>query len=287
MQSQTVNQPVSQVLLVEDDPRLPELLAGLLHDDNVTLANARNASEALALVRKRHFDLILLDLALPGLSGFEVLRQLKESPQTRATPVIVLTAWNAPADKLRGFELGAADCLTRPFETAELRARLRAALRAKRLRGGLTQANRELLAACAAAKTLAGTKAESLANISQEAPVDMGRFLDFTNGNPDDLRELVTLYLDQTRGQLTQLETAVRAAAPQEVRRLAHSCAGASGTCGMRRLVPLLRELEREGCEGRLTHADQLCRQAAAEFESIRQFLEAYLTTRTNPASRT
>jgi len=282
-----VNQPVAQVLLVADDPRLPKLLAGLLHDDNVTLANARNACEALALARKRHFDLILLDLALPGVNGFEVLRQLKESPQTRATPVIVLTAWNATADKLRGFELGAADCLTRPFETAELRARLRAALRVKRLRGGLTQPNRELLAARAAAKTLAGAKAESLTNTSQEAPVDVGRLLDFTNGDPDALRELVALYLDQTRGQLDQLEAAVRAAAPQEVRRLAHSCAGASATCGMRRLVPLLRELEREGCEGKLTHADQLCSQTAAEFESIRQFLEAYLATRTNLASRT
>jgi len=169
-----VNQPVAQVLLVADDPRLPKLLAGLLHDDNVTLANARNACEALALARKRHFDLILLDLALPGVNGFEVLRQLKESPQTRATPVIVLTAWNATADKLRGFGTGAADCLTRPFETAELRARLRAALRVKRLRGGLTQGNRELLAARAAATTLAGAKAESLADMSQDAPVDNG-----------------------------------------------------------------------------------------------------------------
>jgi len=115
----------------------------------------------------------------------------------------------------------------------------------------------------------------------------MGRLLDFTDGDPDSLRELVTLYLDQTRGQLDQLEAAVRATAHQEVRRLAHSCAGASATCGMSRLVPLLRELERQGFEGKLTHADQLCRQAAAEFGSIRQFLEAYLAAHANLASKT
>ena len=59
----------------------------------------------------------------------------------------MLTAWNGTSDKLRGFELGAADYLTKPFESAELRARLRAALRAKRLQDELTQTNRELLAA--------------------------------------------------------------------------------------------------------------------------------------------
>jgi CheY-like chemotaxis protein/nitrogen-specific signal transduction histidine kinase len=168
-----MNQPVSQVLLVEDDPRLPELLAGLLREDKITLASARTASAASALVREKRFDLILLDLGLPGVNGFELLRQLKESPQTQTIPVIVLTAWNATADKLRGFELGATDYLTKPFETAELRARLRAALRAKRLQDDLTQANRDLLAARVAAEAAARTKAEFLANMSHEIRTPM------------------------------------------------------------------------------------------------------------------
>ena len=71
----------------------------------------------LKLAREEHFDLILLDLGLPGVNGFELLRQLKESPETQAIPVIVLTAWNSTADKLRGFELGAVDYLTKPFES--------------------------------------------------------------------------------------------------------------------------------------------------------------------------
>src|SRR5205814_4691602 len=84
---------------------------------------------------------------------------------------------------------------------------------------------------------------------ADEAPVEMERLLDFTDGNLDSLRELVTLYLDQTGGQLEQLEAAIQAGTAQDVRRLAHSCAGASATCGMSRLVPLLRELERQGYE--------------------------------------
>ena len=168
-----MNLPASHVLLVEDDPRMPEVLAGLLQDDNITLASAKDASAGLKLARKQHFDLILLDLGLPGVNGFELLRQLKESPETQSIPVIVLTAWNSTTDKLRGFELGAVDYLTKPFESGELRARLRAVLRAKHLQDELTQANRELLAARVAAEAATRAKAEFLANMSHEIRTPM------------------------------------------------------------------------------------------------------------------
>ena len=168
-----MNLPASQVLLVEDDPDVPEVLAALLQDDHVTLVSARNAFEGLKLAREKPFDLILLDLGLPDVNGFEVLRQLKEAPGTQSIPVIVLTAWNSTADKLRGFELGAVDYLTKPFESAELRARLRAALRTKHLQDELTQTNRELLAARISAEGAVRAKVEFLANMSHEIRTPM------------------------------------------------------------------------------------------------------------------
>ncbi|MGH7969906.1 MAG: response regulator, partial [Limisphaerales bacterium] len=163
----------SQVLLVEDDPRMPEVLAALLADDHIVLESARDAVEALRMVRERPFDLVLLDLGLPGMNGFELLRQLKESPETQLIPIIVLTAWNSTGDKLRGFELGAVDYLTKPFEAAELRARVRATLRTKHLQDELTQTNRELLGARLAAETAARAKADFLANMSHEIRTPM------------------------------------------------------------------------------------------------------------------
>src|SRR5437762_5737059 len=163
----------SNVLLVEDDPRLPDLLATLLHDDNIKLTCAVEATAALKLAKQDHFELILLDLGLPGLNGFDLLRQFKELPETQAIPVIVLTAWNSTSDKLRGFELGAVDYLTKPFESAELRARVRAALRSKRLQDELTQANHDLVAARHAAEAGARAKAEFLANMSHEIRTPM------------------------------------------------------------------------------------------------------------------
>ncbi len=175
-----MNLPASNVLLVEDDPKMHEVLSALLHEDNIILTNAPNAQQAIAMVRERHYDLMLLDLGLPGLNGFEVLRQLKENPLERPIPIIVLTAWNSTTDKLRGFELGAVDYLTKPFESAELRARLCAALRAKHLQDELTQTNRDLEAARVAAETAARAKAEFLANMSHEIRTPMNGVIAMT-----------------------------------------------------------------------------------------------------------
>ena len=175
-----MNLPASDVLLVEDDPKMHEVLSALLHEDNIILSNAPDAAQAIAMVREKQYDLMLLDLGLPGSNGFEVLRQLKENPPERPLPVIVLTAWNSTTDKLRGFELGAVDYLTKPFESAELRARLCAALRAKYLQEELTQTNRELEAARVAAETAARAKAEFLANMSHEIRTPMNGVIAMT-----------------------------------------------------------------------------------------------------------
>src|ERR1044071_3804114 len=158
----------TEVLWVEDDPRMPEVLRPLLRQDNVVLSGTRDASEALKLLQERRIDLVLLDLGLPGMNGLELLRQLKESPETESIPVIVLTAWNSTTDKLRGFELGAVDYLTKPFDSAELRARVRAALRPKPRQEDLSKTTRNLLSARLGAEAAARAKAEFLANMSHE-----------------------------------------------------------------------------------------------------------------------
>jgi len=168
-----MNLPASRVLLIEDDPKMPEVLAALLSEDKITLSSATNATDALNLVRREPFDLILLDLGLPDTDGFELLKQFREFPETRTAPVIVLTAWNGTKDKLRGFELGAVDYVTKPFEAAEFRARVCCALRTKHLQDELTRTNRELFGARLAAEATARTKAEFLANMSHEIRTPM------------------------------------------------------------------------------------------------------------------
>ena len=142
------------------------------------------------------------------------------------------------------------------------------------------------------AQTATGTglldmKTNSSNEPAEEPPVDLGRLNDFTNGNLDDLRDLVTLYIKQTAAQVEQLDAAIKAGSAPDVRRLAHSCAGASATCGMKRIVPFLRRLEHEAEEGNLANAPELCRSTSEEFQRIRTFLEAYLAQQANLAAQT
>jgi len=120
---------------------------------------------------------------------------------------------------------------------------------------------------------------------SSEPPVEMERLNDLTDSNPDSIRELVDLFLKQTAQQLGQLETAVRANNAGDVRRVAHSCAGASATLGMTRFVPLLRELEKQGASGTLTNAAEIYEKTAHEFKLIQQFLALQLNVSLPPAA--
>ena len=109
---------------------------------------------------------------------------------------------------------------------------------------------------------------------SAEPTVDMDRMTDLTDGNADSLRELVDMFLKQTHKQFAQIEAAIRDGKADDVRRVAHSCAGASATLGMTHLVPKLRELEKLGASGSLPGADKICADALREYGRVQDFLK-------------
>ena len=156
---------------------MEEILAAGLGPDNVVVEGVRNGPAALERTRGNSYDLILLDLGLPGMNGFEVLQQLKQDTPARLTPVILLTGWQGISDKLRGFELGAVDYITKPFQLVELRARIGATLRTKRLQDQLALANRELEAMRLTAEESARTKANILAQLTHEVLTQMQRVM--------------------------------------------------------------------------------------------------------------
>jgi two-component system, sensor histidine kinase and response regulator len=118
------------------------------------------------------------------------------------------------------------------------------------------------------------------ASATGDVPVEMERLNELTDGDAESIRELVDMFLKQTTQQLEQMGAAVRANKAEDVRRVAHSCAGASATLGMVRFVPMLRELEKQGASGALTTAAQVYEDAVREFKIIQNFLAAQM----NPA---
>ena len=116
-------------LLVEDDARLGAMVAEYLgrHDLDVTVV--ADGERGLAALRRGRFDVVLLDVMLPGIDGLEVCRRIRAAPEWAALPVLMLTARGEDVDKIVGLELGADDYLAKPFNPRELLARIRAVLR--------------------------------------------------------------------------------------------------------------------------------------------------------------
>jgi DNA-binding response OmpR family regulator len=115
------------VLIVEDEKRMAELLSTGLKEEGHTTACAYDGEEGLSLARNYQFDVIVLDLMLPKLSGYEVARRLRA--EHNPTAILVLTARDTVQDVVKGLDMGADDYLTKPFSFEELLARLRAVAR--------------------------------------------------------------------------------------------------------------------------------------------------------------
>ena len=120
-----------RILIVEDEPKAGDYLLKGLTESGFVADLARDGVDGLAHAREQHYDLIVLDVMLPGMDGWQVLRELRRD---KDTPVLCLTARDELSDRLKGLELGADDYMVKPFAFAELVARIRTILRRGPLR---------------------------------------------------------------------------------------------------------------------------------------------------------
>ena len=114
------------ILVIEDEAALVTLLRYNLERDGYRVVEARDGEEALIVAAEENPDLILLDWALPNLSGIEVCRRLRMKAESRNTPIIMLTARGEESDRIRGLDTGADDYVVKPFSMTEMLARIRA-----------------------------------------------------------------------------------------------------------------------------------------------------------------
>jgi len=118
-----------KILVVEDEPDIRKLVNYNLAQEQYTVLEAEDGEQALKIVRRDKPNLVILDLMLPGLSGMEVCKRLREQSDTARLPILMLTAKAGEADRVVGLEMGADDYLAKPFSPRELVARVRAILR--------------------------------------------------------------------------------------------------------------------------------------------------------------
>ena len=178
--AQTERSPApARILVVDDTPEIQELLQIHLETEGYQVLVAGNGQEALAAVAAEAPDLILLDVLMPVVDGYEVCRRLKADEETAFIPIVILTALQDLSHRLRGIELGADDFLTKPFNHLELLTRVRSLLRVKGLHDQVVATNRlleqrvaertaALERALADLREMERLKSEFLSNISHE-----------------------------------------------------------------------------------------------------------------------
>ncbi len=179
-----------KVLVVDDNDSNIATLKGLLKYEGYTILTATNGAMALELAESALPDLILLDVKMPIMDGFEVCRRLKSSKETFQIPVIFLTVLSQSSEIVKGLEMGAADYVSKPFKPAELLARVRVHLQLKAAKDELKQNNLVLADRNDQLSLLNATKDKLLSIISHDLRAPMGtlkEILDFIMSNYDDL----------------------------------------------------------------------------------------------------
>ncbi|MGA2246915.1 MAG: response regulator [Verrucomicrobiota bacterium] len=251
-----------KVLLVDDNAINQKVAVRIMQQFGYQPEVAGNGRDALEKLDQQPFDFIFMDVMMPEMDGLEATRLLRKRQmiggynnyQSRII-VVAMTAHAMQGDREKCIAAGMDDYLAKPVRPKDVREMLE--------RWG--------------AKTLTEAKPARptpAAPPGTEPPVDMDRMKDLTDGNADGLCELVDMYLKQTHKQFEQIDAAIRDGKADDVRRVAHSCAGASATLGMTHLVPQLRELERLGATGSLFGADTICRSALREYARVQEFLK-------------
>ncbi|MCP4252242.1 MAG: response regulator [Candidatus Scalindua sp.] len=133
-----------KVLIVDDNPKIIAIAKAHLKKESLEVFEAEDGKSALKSVLQNRPDLILLDIDLPDMSGFDICQTLKYDPEHYLIPIVFLTASDDNESRVKGLDLGAVDYVTKPFDSFELRARVKAALRTKRLQDQLSALNQEL-----------------------------------------------------------------------------------------------------------------------------------------------
>ncbi len=134
----------AKILVVDDTPQNVKLLADLLTVKGYAVVTAASGREALELVDKERPDLVLLDVVMPEMSGYEVCRKIRDNPATAVLPVVMVTALDPAQERIKGLDAGADDFLTKPINQPELLARVRSLLRIKDLYDQLAELNKTL-----------------------------------------------------------------------------------------------------------------------------------------------
>jgi CheY-like chemotaxis protein len=230
---------------------------------------ANNGLEAVLALETKAYDLIFMDVQMPEMDGLAATKCIREREGTargfrneKRHIIIAMTANAMKGDREKCLDAGMDDYIPKPVRAEMLYASIERW--ASYLRSGS-----KLSAAASAPPAVASAAAEKL--------LDVERLNDFSEGNREAAQELVDLYIQQMRGQMETLRLKYGQNEVREVQRVAHSCAGASATCGILAMTPVFKRIEHLAVEGDMPPIGPLLVELENNFQRVEQALQQYL----------
>ena len=266
-----------RILLAEDNTINQKVALGQLAELGYTADVVANGMEVIKALEQIPYDVVLMDCQMPEMDGYEsseVIRQRElKRPETIKSKsrvhIIAMTANAMQGDRERCLSRGMDDYITKPVEVEDLKAAL------DRWKPAATAE-----AAASVAGTAGAPAAKPIVAASPDLPaVDLRRLKKLTREDPEKICEMLELYLDQADKLIVELTKAVEDKSVHDIHFVAHKLGGSSANCGMMRIVPPLREMERQARDGEIGNAEPLCRQSEEELNLIRNFIVEYVST--------
>ncbi|MGA9884987.1 MAG: response regulator [Candidatus Acidiferrales bacterium] len=244
-----------KVLLTEDNPVNRKLATALLEKHGNTVLIAENGCEAMAILEREKADVVLMDLQMPVMDGFEAIRAIraKERRDGGHLPIVALTAHAMQGDRERCLEAGADDYVTKPIRTAELFAAMKRATKRDEVSQG---------------KSAPDSTQEGVA-------LDVGAALDRVEGDRELLDELVRLFIEGSPAAMREMRQALSERDAHALGRLAHTMKGSSGSLGANRVSEAALVLEMRARPGALENAGELIGALQSELDRVLPELES------------
>jgi CheY-like chemotaxis protein/nitrogen-specific signal transduction histidine kinase/HPt (histidine-containing phosphotransfer) domain-containing protein len=281
--SPTPHRERPRILLAEDNIINQKVVSGQLQKLGYAADTVANGLEVLAALQRLSYDIILMDCHMPKMDGYEATQAIRKKEGSldpsgfHRSPVhiIAITANAMQGDAEKCFAAGMNDYLSKPIGLPDLKAALERWQPPVQVDRFNSFANDRVSDAEVAARGISSAPIEG-----EEAPVDIECLTEAAGNDPEQLRELIELYLQNSSELMKELETAIQTGASREVETLAHKYVGASASCGMTALLGSLRELEQMGRANELSGAAKSYACAMEQLDQIRQFLTDHLQSR-------
>jgi CheY-like chemotaxis protein/HPt (histidine-containing phosphotransfer) domain-containing protein len=268
------------ILLVEDNSINQKVALGQLQKLGYTADAVGNGLEALEALNQIPYDIIFMDCQMPEMDGYEASREIRRVERVEGgrcrwkTPVyiIAMTANAMQGDREKCLAAGMTDYVSKPVKATELQAALDRAKQSLADREEKAGSPHPLQKAPSEA-----TESDKALGTEKDSPVDVERLIDISDGDPEQIRELIRLYRTQANEVIQKMETAIRLGSAKELELLAHKGLGISANCGMMAVVESFTKLQAMARTGELQEAEQLHVEAVKQLRRIERFLAEYV----------